>query len=259
MTSFVGLVALCAGVVLAGEYPIEMPKMGSVRATGGFWGAREATNRLVTARANLQQSESSGRIANFENAGKVWLFFGHGDIRRVELKPDGLGIAPGAQIEHVAGVELGRPGFSVEDVRFPNNFTEGASVYRHGGWWYLFVSEGFYTDHTYRVGVGRAKTLDGAFVDKEGRQMKDAYSSVVLRSDKDDEFFGPGHNGEIVVSPSGKTYMFYHCHWTGLMPDAEGSRPKYIPRPLCLQEIKRGEDGWPYFDNSKPAKTGAWE
>ena len=38
MKSFVGLVALCAGMVLAGECPIEMPKMSSVRATGGFWG-----------------------------------------------------------------------------------------------------------------------------------------------------------------------------------------------------------------------------
>ena len=211
-------------------------------------------------------SEGHGRFETIDanavvdpDTGKVWLFFGHGDIRRVELRPDGRGIAPGAQIEHVAGVELGRPGFPVEDARFPNNFTEGAYVYRHGGWWYLFVSEGFYTDHTYRVGVGRAKTLDGEFVDKEGRKMKDAYSSVILRSDKGEEFFGPGHNGEIVVSPSGKTYMFYHCHWTGLMPDTEGSRPKYIPRPLCLQEIKWGEDGWPYFDNSKPAKTGTWE
>ena len=70
MKKLVGLVALCAGVALAGDYPITMPKMGTVRATGGFWAAREATNRLVTARANLQQSERSGRISNFVNAGK---------------------------------------------------------------------------------------------------------------------------------------------------------------------------------------------
>ena len=73
--------ALCAGVALAGEYPIAMPRMGTVRATGGFWAAREATNRLVTARANLKQSEDSGRIANFENAGKKIRGQAHGPFR----------------------------------------------------------------------------------------------------------------------------------------------------------------------------------
>ncbi len=70
-----GAVALAFGFVavfgaVAGEYPIALPRMGSVKATGGFWAAREATNRLVTARANLEQSWKSGRIANFINAGK---------------------------------------------------------------------------------------------------------------------------------------------------------------------------------------------
>ncbi|MCQ2393152.1 MAG: glycoside hydrolase family 127 protein [Kiritimatiellae bacterium] len=82
MKKIVGLVAFCAGMVaLAGDYPIVLPKMGTVRATGGFWAAREATNRLVTARANLQQSERSGRISNFVNAGKKIHGEAHGRFR----------------------------------------------------------------------------------------------------------------------------------------------------------------------------------
>ena len=81
MKKIVGLVAFCAGVALAGDYPIVLPKMGTVRATGGFWAAREATNRLVTARANLQQSERSGRISNFVNAGKKIHGEAHGKFR----------------------------------------------------------------------------------------------------------------------------------------------------------------------------------
>ena len=87
--------------------------------------------------------------------------------------------------------------------------------------------------------------------------MKDAYSTVILRSDKGEEFFGPGHNGEIVKGPSGKTYMFYHCHWSEMME--EPGRKNYIPRPLFLQEIKWDSEGWPCFDGSKPVKTGVFE
>ncbi len=212
---------------------------------------------ILTSEGHGRHETIDANAVQDPDTGKVWLFFGHGDIRRVELKPNGLGIAPGAPIEHVAGVELGKKGFPWSDKRFPNNFTEGAYVYRHDGWWYLFVSEGFYTDHTYRVGVGRAKTLDGEFLDREGRPMKDAYSTVILRSDKGEEFFGPGHNGEIVKGPSGKTYMFYHCHWSEMME--EPGRKNYIPRPLFLQEIKWDSEGWPCFDGSKPVKTGVFE
>ena len=83
MTRLVGLLAFGASAVLAGEYPIEMPKMGTVRATGGFWAAREATNRLVTARANLRLSEESGRIANFQNAGKQLRGLPHGPFQGI--------------------------------------------------------------------------------------------------------------------------------------------------------------------------------
>ena len=82
-TKMFGVLALTAGLAMAGEYPIAMPRMGTVKATGGFWAAREATNRLVTATANLAQSESSGRIANFENAAKKLRGEAHGNFRGI--------------------------------------------------------------------------------------------------------------------------------------------------------------------------------
>ena len=64
-------VVAASSTALAGSYPISLPRMGSVRATDGFWSAREATNRLVTARANIEQCRRSGRIDNFVNAAKA--------------------------------------------------------------------------------------------------------------------------------------------------------------------------------------------
>ena len=67
----------------AGDYPIVMPRMGSVQTTGGFWAAREATNRLVTAKANLKQSRDTGRIENFVNAAKKIRGEAHGPFKGI--------------------------------------------------------------------------------------------------------------------------------------------------------------------------------
>ena len=84
--------------------------------------------------------------------------------------------------------------------------------------------------------------------------MKDAHSTKILSSGKDDEFYGPVHNGEIVTSASGRTYMFYHCHWRG-SPE-KNQNPKDPPRPMFLQEIFWDKDGWPYFENNgQPVKN----
>lgn len=71
--------------------------------------------------------------------------------------------------------------------------------------------------------------------------MQDGYAETILSTREDDAFFGPGHNGEIFTTPSGKTYMFYHCHWRGCQDMSF--------RPMCLQEVFWSEDGWPFFAN----------
>lgn len=183
--------------------------------------------------------------------GRVWLFFGHGAVQRVELTADGLGVKPGVPIEHVAGIPWEVRG---ERKYFSHECsTEAPYLHQHGGKWYLFVSLGSWVNHTYHVAVGRADSPGGRFFDKEGRPMAIGFSSPILTSAEGDEFFGPGHNGEIFTMPSGRTYMFYHCHWSGSKDAKPGSG--YVPRPLFLQEILWDKDGWPYFANGgKPQK-----
>ena len=205
----------------------------------------------------ILRSEEDGRsevidaeVVQDVQSGKVWLFFGHGDLSRLELTADGRSRAPGAKIEHVAGLALGRKAWEMDDERYGAHATEGAYLHFRDGWWYLFVSVGNWHNHTYRLAVGRSRTLDGKFFDKQGRPMADGYATVVLSSEKDDAFFGPGHNGEIFEVLSGRTYIFYHCHWR------KSGGSNLAARYLFLQEIFWDDEGWPYFGNGgKPQKS----
>ena len=170
--------------------------------------------------------------------GKVWLFFGSvGGIHRIELEKDGLSLKEGAKYEHVAGLK-------VEENPNRSKVFEGSYLHQHGKYWYLFVSSGFFGDHTYQLKVGRAKKLTDDFVDREGNLMKEGFATTVLHSDEGDRFYGPGHCGEIFKAKDGNEYIFYHCHVAGSR--RQGSRP------LFLSQIKWDKEGWPYVEGGKP-------
>ncbi len=173
--------------------------------------------------------------------GDLWLFFGSvGKVHRIKLASDGKSLAPGAVYEHMAGVHRERDRNPSRSKVF-----EGTYLHRRNGWWYLFASRGRYTDHSYAVVVGRARTLAGPFLDRECRPMKDGFATTVVSSDKGDYFFGPGHNGEIVTI-DGHDYLPYHCH-------VQNTTPRQ--RPLFIQELFWDDEGWPYVgNNGKPPR-----
>lgn len=172
--------------------------------------------------------------------GKVWMFFGSvGGIYRVELTSDGMRVAPGACYTHVAGVTIH------EDSTRTKVF-EGSYLHRHGEYWYLFVSGGFFGDHTYKLMVGRSRSLTGVFKDRAGREMRLGFATDVLSSDRGDFFYGPGHCGEIHQSSDGREFIFYHCHTLNMKP---------AQRAMLMQEILWDEQGWPYCIGGKPSKS----
>ena len=175
-----------------------------------------------------------------DETGKVWMFFGSmGRIHRIELNRYGTQLADSARYEVVAGVH------GSENPQRDRVF-EGSYLHYRKGWWYLFVSAGQYWNDTYQIKVGRSKTLDGEFVDREGRTMKEGYATTIIRSDKDDYFYGPGHNGEIFTDKKQRDWMLYHCHNKSAHPNA---------RPMMLQRIRWDKSGWPYVKNGKPITT----
>lgn len=175
--------------------------------------------------------------------GHVWMFVGScaDGIHRVELAGDGLSALPGATYTHVAGRR--NPGRRIWGE--PGTW-EGSYVLNRNGWWYLFFSGGIYSNHTYHLMVGRSRTIDGVFLNHEGRPLTEGAAQPILCSAKDDKFYGPGHNGEVFTSADGRDFMFFHSHDTAFPPAA---------RPTLLQELKWTPDGWPYFENSRPKLT----
>ena len=170
------------------------------------------------------------------DSGQLWLFFGSvGSMHRVKLNPQGTGVAEGAVYEHVAGLKI-------DDNPSRTMVFEGAYLHRHGGWWYLFVSGGNYGDGSYKIRCGRSKTLDGKFLDNDGRPMTEGHAKLLLSSDPEDTFYGPGHNGEIFTDATGQDYMLFHCH----SRDSQ-SRARFT----FLQRLYWGQDGWPYFETGK--------
>ena len=64
-------VALGAAAAAAPDYPVHPVPFTAVRVTGGFWQARQETNRAVTVPFALQQCEDTGRVRNFDLAAET--------------------------------------------------------------------------------------------------------------------------------------------------------------------------------------------
>lgn len=178
-------------------------------------------------------------VVTDDETGKVWLFFGSvGGIHRVELTADGLALKDEKpNYVHVAGL-------TVKQNHNREKVFEGCYLHKHGGYWYMFVSKGHYNDHSYALKVGRSKSLEGKFVDRNGKPMTEGNATTVLYSDEGDNFFGPGHCGEIFTAGDGNEYIFYHCHVR------ESRRPGN--RPMLMSRIQWDEEGWPFVEGAKP-------
>ena len=155
-----------------------------------------------------------------EDGGKKYLFFGsfHG-IYGVELTADGLHVKQGAKPREVAGT-----------------FMEATYIRRRGGYYYLFGSTGTCCEgarSTYRITIGRSKSLFGPYVDKAGQRLLDNHYNILL--DKDDSVLGPGHNAGLITDDTGNDYMCYHGFKAS---DPDAGRVVWLSRIVWA-------DGWP--------------
>ncbi|KAH9838809.1 putative arabinan endo-1,5-alpha-L-arabinosidase A [Teratosphaeria destructans] len=94
--------------------------------------------------------------------------------------------------------------------------TEGSYVYAHGGYYYLFFSEGQccgYDKHRpppggeYKIKVCRSKAVNGGFVDQSGVSCQDGGGTLVLGSHGN--VYGPGGQG-VYDDPTEGPVLYYH-------------------------------------------------
>ena len=115
------------------------------------------------------------------------------------------------------------------------NAIEAPFIMKHGGWYYLFVAWDYCcmgSKSTYRVAVGRSKTVDGPYLDRAGEDMREGGGTLVIEGDKQ-QFEAIGHcaayhmNGE----------DFYISH--GYSVAHKGAAI------LVQRKIEWTPDGWP--------------
>lgn len=116
-----------------------------------------------------------------------------------------------------------------------NHSIEAAYITKRGEWYYLFVNfdqccKG--KDSTYNIRVGRSKSIEGPYVDRDGKDMREAGGTIVLKTDGNR--IGPGHAGIFVEN--GNEYLSFHYY--------DGNTEKGTPT-LGIRTISWDADGWP--------------
>jgi len=168
----------------------------------------------------------------FDANGGLWMSFGSywSGIYLVQLNPlTGMRIAPSSPTYRLAW----------------NGSIEASCIYRHGGYYYLFVNWGSCcsgVNSTYQVRVGRSAAITGPYRDRNGVDMVDRGGTLFLRGTG--KFTGPGHVG--VLSENGTEWFSYHYYDANAWSPGYGA---YGAATLGLAPLSWTPDGWPVFTN----------
>jgi arabinan endo-1,5-alpha-L-arabinosidase len=119
------------------------------------------------------------------------------------------------------------------------NQIEAPVLFRRCGYYYLFVTwglccpgEGRSIDQlTYRVAVGRAQSITGPYVDRDGKPMVDGGGTLLVEGDHV-EWAAAGHSDVLVTGST--IYHLYHAY-----RQANGAAQ------LRIVELPFDEQGWP--------------
>ena len=88
---------------------------------------------------------------------------------------------------------------------------EAPFIFRKNGYFYLFVSWDYCCrgkESTYKVVVGRSKSISGPYLDKDGKSMFEGGGSLVIEGNS--AFAGEGHNS--AYSFGDKDYLVFHAY-----------------------------------------------
>lgn len=158
--------------------------------------------------------------------GSPWLTFGSfwDGIQLVRLDST-MHIAPGARQTTIARHKVNSRASAIE----------APFIYYRDGYFYLFASWDICCQaekSTYKVVVGRSKSVQGPYLDKQGVDMADGGGTLIAAGDGK-EFYAMGHCA--IYDFEGQTMFF--CH--GYSVEHEGTS-LLVKRP-----VKWTDDGWP--------------
>jgi arabinan endo-1,5-alpha-L-arabinosidase len=128
------------------------------------------------------------------------------------------------------------------DRKIPLNAVEGPAMISHGGWFYLFSSWDrccVGLKSTYRIVVGRSRSITGPYLDRDGKSLVDGGGTTVLASMSNQ--IGPGGQ-----SIAGGVLAYHYSDAT-----AGG-----VSR-LGMRSLKWSADGWPQVAAGLPPVAAA--
>ena len=173
----------------------------------------------------------------FDDAGTPWLVFGSfwSGMKLFKLAPDLNGPAQPQEWHTVAA----RNRYERLDERAAGDALSGAIeapfIFHKNGWYYLFVSwdaccRG--VQSTYKVVVGRSRSITGPYLDNAGQDMRLGGGTLVVRGDS--AWAGVGHNSAYTFG--GTDYLVFHGY-----ARFDQGRPK-----LWVKKIDWDGEGWPH-------------
>jgi arabinan endo-1,5-alpha-L-arabinosidase len=157
-----------------------------------------------------------------EREAEPWLVFGSFD--------SGIKLMP----LDVSGARLGTELFSLAQRSSDNPAIQAPFIYKWRDDYYLFVSfdkccQGLNSTHNIRV--GRARQLNGPYLDRDGIDMMNGGGTLVLAGNA--QWAGPGSNA--IFDDHGKRYNVFHAY------DANNNGQS----TLRIGELAFDNDGWP--------------
>jgi arabinan endo-1,5-alpha-L-arabinosidase len=176
---------------------------------------------------------------SFDENGTAWMVFGSfwDGMKLVKLDPSLLKIAEPQDWHTVARRERS---FQLADKNPGDAAIEAPFIFKKNGWYYLFVSWDYCCrgmESTYKVVVGRSKTIEGPYFDMEGQNLFYGGGSLVIKGNKD--WNGVGHCSAYTFD--GKDYLFFHAY------DASDEGKS----KLKIKPINWSADGWPMVEPMK--------
>lgn len=185
-----------------------------------------------------------------DDKGTPYLAFGSfwEGLKLVRLAPDRLSIAE--SVDRLPTIATRKkepsPATPVAPGSFPvnagDNPIEAPFIFKRGDWYYLFVSIDYCCrgpNSTYKMIVGRAKSVAGPYDDKESVSLARGGGTVLLAGD--DQWYGVGHNA--VANFDGTDYLVFHAY------DASDERGR---AKLRIEKLSWDAAGWPSIVTKNP-------
>ena len=206
-----------------GEWDCGIGRSTATKAEGLY-----SNSKLLFTSREIGVQNSIDPVVYQEGSRKYLIWGSFRGIYITELTSDGLELMDKTDIQKIAGTAY-----------------EGIYIHKHDGYYYMFGAWGSCCEglnSSYRVVVGRSKSLYGPYLDKSGGRMLDNHHEVILKGN--DRVKGCGHTSQIFTDDKGQDWILYHGY--------DVSDPN-AGRKMYLDQVNWDEDGWPKIHIGSPS------